>query len=529
MPPFGYLPLSRYASDTIVPKEILHVSSRLRAEHLSLEGYLLGKLSDGQRKNVLFSSFSQWGFALAALADTALTFQQIGSTVSCAFWAGETPLHDAGWTTNHKLGRLFRSPTPDDRVKAGMIELGIPEVSMAPPPIKNWRPLEPVEISRPMNRSEIRSLTYRGSAMGRAILQVHPDSNTPISDVHYWPKRWLKLATKSYAFVYDQTRELIERRGITALVVYNGRFLHDGAAIAAATNMGIPVASYDSGGNQTDFDLTTDPTHDWAALQRRMLDLYAAWEPAERESLGSEWFEGRINHTDPQNALFVESQKPGTRISDLPSNRTVVFFSSSGDEIVELGLDWDAFFGGQSEALMLLADQCRQLPGYSLIVRTHPHNRFKPAHDVAEWTADVEEAKPEIHIDQHSPVDSYELMRQADIIVTYGSTTGVEAGFAKKPVIVMGPSAYDLLGCATPVSSVTELRHALELAEPGDWEGAVSYGLMMMRRGFLFSFVERDLEFGYRLGNQPFANSAPILQHVSHLLDRVHRWYLTEG
>ena len=42
-----------------------------RAEHDSLEVFLKASLTDEQRKNVLFVSFTQWDFALAALADTA--------------------------------------------------------------------------------------------------------------------------------------------------------------------------------------------------------------------------------------------------------------------------------------------------------------------------------------------------------------------------------------------------------------------------------------------------------------------------
>ncbi len=503
------------------------MSQQLRAEHPSLEMYLRERLSEDQRRNILFSSFNQWGFALAALADTALTVHAMGSDVTCAFWSGETVMRDAGWTTSHAIAGLLRSPAQDERVAAGLVEAGIPRSSMVAPPIRNWTPVEPISITGPMNRSQIRALTYRGSAMGRAMLQVHPDVNTPMTDEHLWPKRWLKAAARSYAFVYDQTAELIAERGVTALAVYNGRFLHDKAAATAAEDAGIPVLSYDSGGNETDFDLTSDATHDWAALQQRMLDLYERWSPDERDSLGAQWFQGRINHTDPQNALFVESQTPGTRLDFNEDKRVVVFFSSSGDEIIELDLDWDSFFGGQSNALRLVAEQCRAMPGYSLIVRTHPHNRFKPAHDVAEWTADVVAAAPDLHLDQHSPVDSYELMRQADVVVTYGSTTGVEAGFARKPVIVMGPSAYDLLGCATPVSNETELRIALKAADPGAWAGAVAYGLMMMRRGFNFTYVKPDEEAGYRLGSHAFQDSNGVVRHAGHLADRVRRWYLT--
>jgi capsule polysaccharide modification protein KpsS len=85
-------------------------------------------------------------------------------------------------------------------------------------------------------------------------------------------------------------------------------------------------------------------------------------------------------------------------------------------------------------------------------------------------------------------------MRAADLVITYGSTSGVEAAFAKKPVVVMGPSAYNILGCATQVINGDELRQAMAEPTPGEWSGAVSYGLMMKRRGFNRDHADQFLQ-----------------------------------
>jgi hypothetical protein len=366
-------------------------------------------------------------------------------------------------------------------------------------------------------------MTYRGSAMGRAILQVHPDRNTPVTDDYLWPRRWVEATAKSYAYVYDQTLELIDQRGITAVVVYNGRFLHDGAVVAAAESRALPVLNYDMGGSQTDFDLTIDATHDWDALQVRMLDMYRAWPAEERDVLGSSWFLERVNHEDPANALFVEAQRKGA-LTDLPeAEKLVVYFSSSGDEIAELDLDWDAYFAGQPNALMSLSEACRDHPGYALVVRSHPHKRIKPEQDVAEWMAAVSDACPDLHLDPFSEVDSYELMRKADIVVTYGSTTGVEAAFAGKPVIVMGPCAYDKLGCAVGVTSKSELIETLNSITVGDVTGAISYGLMMKRRGFTYRHVIRRESGERELSGIRLTEANKMTLDVSHVLNRLQK------
>lgn len=95
-------------------------------------------------------------------------------------------------------------------------------------------------------------------------------------------------------------------------------------------------------------------------------------------------------------------------------------------------MDWRAFFGGQEKVVKTLANQCRKHLDYFLVVRSHPHNRRTLEEDVREWMQAIETIRPGVHVDPFADIDSYTLMRQADVVVTYGSTTGVEAAFADK-------------------------------------------------------------------------------------------------
>lgn len=502
-------------------------SGRVRAEHPSLEAYLQGALTPSQRERVLLISFSQWDFTTAAVAETAATLHAMGDRPLLALWSGRTPLKDVGWTTMPRAARLLGSRSRDERVREGLLAFGLPPRAFAEPPVARWRSSVPVEIPELLNRTAIRGMRYRGSDLGRAVLQVAPDRETPVTDDFRWPRRWVQATARSYAWAFDQAHALMSRESVTAVIVYNGRFLHDSAAAGAAEALGLPVLAYDMGGNDTDFDLTIDATHDWSALQARMLRLYEEWPEGERDALGSSWFLERTEHVDPRNSLYVESQRRGSGIDRPEGGTLVAFFSSSGDEISELDLDWAEYFHGQPEALMAVADACRQRPECTLVVRSHPHKRMKPKRDVEDWLQAVNDARPDIHLDPHSAVDSYELMRQADVIVTYGSTTGVEAAFAGKPVIVMGPSAYDELGCADRVRTLEELGRAIDARAPGNWPGAVAYGLMMRRRGFVYEYVDVDAEGSRRLAGVRLENAAQLALHLSHARGRLQKWWLT--
>jgi hypothetical protein len=256
-----------------------------------------------------------------------------------------------------------------------------------------------------------------------------------------------------------------------------------------------------------------------------MLNLYAAWPTESRNEISESWFAERREHVAEDNSLFVEAQCVGEGIAEPDADVVVVYFSSSGDEIAELELDWDKFIGDQPTALGILAREVRRRPGWALVVRSHPHKRMKPRQDVREWYECLERVRPDVHVDEHSPVDSHTLMRQADIVVTYGSTTGVEAAYAGKPVIVLGPSAYDELGCAVFAGTEEELSAALDSAEPGSKAGALAYGLMMRRRGFVLKTVRRDGS-DYLLNGKKIGEPNVIARHVSHAIHRLTRWRL---
>ena len=465
---------------------------RVRAEHESLERWLKESLSEDERSHIGLVSLNQWPFTCAVVGEIALTAHATGSRVSVGMWADDTPLPDPGWTTSRRAARALFSRSIDDRLESALVEGGLPASAIVRPPIRNWKPQRLPTLPASVTREDLRSLTYLGSPMGRSILQVHPTLETPIRDTHIWPRRYSQSAVQSYAWVYDQVAELISERGISTLVVYNGRFTHDQAAAAAATAAGIKVLYHDAGGLETGFDLTFATTHDWDHLQHRMLRMWRNWPAEDREDIATTWFRNRQSHAEPGIEAFVEFQEIGNLDGVPEAELLVVFFSSSPDEIAELDLNWSRYHGSQANALAALAQAVRSTPGAKLVVRTHPHMRLKPTLDHVDWRAAVESAKPAVHFEADAPVDSYGLMRAADIVFTYGSTAGVEAAYLGRPAVVMGPSAYDLLGCAHYAQSKEEIEEILHNPQSLPMVNALPYGLLMQRRGFNFEYLDRS-------------------------------------
>ena len=503
-------------------------SNYREAERSSVADYLRDNLALGSSARVGLLSFNQWYWTTAALVETAAAAHSIGAEVTVAWWADKTPLPDPGWRVSRNACRLLRSKPIEESAQDLLESVGIPSTSFVAPPLHRYRPTHLPEIPEPLTREAIRHLAYKGSGMGRSILQVHPDFNTPIRDDYVWPRRWVAQAVRSYAWAYDQTIELIRQRELSTIVVFNGRFTHDRAAAAAADALGVQVLYYDTGGLDTDFDLTDHTTHDWDALQGRMLDLWDRWGD-DRENIAHAWFANREDHSEPGIEVFIGIQQ-SNHLPELPQGqKLVVFFSSSGDEMVEMDLDWSQYFESQEQAVRTLAQVCAELPDTTLVVRTHPHMRLKPTDDLARWVAAIESIGNNVHIPPDSPTDSYALMRVADRVITYGSTSGIEAAYRERPVAVMGPSAYQLLGCVTPLHSADDLKRWLVDDPDIAPEKSLPYGLMMQRRGFHHEWLTRGADGRLGRGQIALTDPASRAQKVSHFMNSVTTKWLTRG
>ena len=143
-----------------------------------------------------------------------------------------------------------------------------------------------------------------------------------------------------------------------------------------------------------------------------MIKMYEEW-PAICETAGD-----RGSPTDQscgaRQRAIAESQQTGQGIDVPESNTVVVYFSSSGDEIAELNLIGHASleisrWPFRHWLRRYEGDQAGRWSSDHI-----PHKRMKPKQDVVEWLYAVQEAAGHSRRPS-SPIDSYTLMRQADM------------------------------------------------------------------------------------------------------------------
>ncbi|WP_034886178.1 hypothetical protein [Gillisia sp. JM1] len=185
----------------------------------------------------------------------------------------------------------------------------------------------------------------------------------------------------------------------------------------------------------------------------------------EKIKIGSEFFERQRSGESIIFPSYTREMKKGSLPNNIfNGNKNIVLFNSSDDEFAALGTEYDnPYFKDQMEALQALTDHVgRSLPLYNLIIRMHP-NLKGVKHEFVTRILGLNRSYPNIFvIAPESPTDSYELIGVADKVISFGSTTGLEANYQGKPVILLGKGLYYYSNVAYIPNDWSEIQELLK-------------------------------------------------------------------
>lgn len=186
----------------------------------------------------------------------------------------------------------------------------------------------------------------------------------------------------------------------------------------------------------------------------------------------NEWFKGRSTKKfegvdrDLFNNIFPHISQPYViPIEWNQNNFHLVFFISTQDELNQIEENVALLPFDQITAINLLREN---FPEINLTIKIHPRLNGCDL----KFTRKIKSFKKFLNISvihPESEIDSYNLVSQADLILTFGSTIGVEAAFMKKPVLNVGSSIYESFGCVVSVFNKEEFIEIIKLAIQGNF------------------------------------------------------------
>lgn len=310
----------------------------------------------------------------------------------------------------------------------------------------------------PLELTALRDLMVDGAPLGRGVasslVSIRRDTDPDLTHHADLVERLLESAIRVHR---TALRHLRERRP-DLVYVFNGRFASSAPVIEACRSLGIRFVTHEAGYELGSYRLIADATvHDLAAVK---VAIGEAWERSPldddaRSAVGAEFFEGR-RWGGAGDAVDEYRYTREQRTGSLPAGfeawtgRRIVVFNSSEDEFSSIGTHANPLFDDQMAALEAMAEH-RWPDDVRLTLRVHPNLAGFENEQTARIRRLEQRTGIEI-VDAASPVDTYELVDRADVVVSFGSTVGAEALYWGRPSVLVGRAAYEDLGPIRPAS-----------------------------------------------------------------------------
>lgn len=331
-----------------------------------------------------------------------------------------------------------------------------------------------------------------GSATLSSLISQVRDPDIDLNQYRYDLKKFSDGALQVYRVVLDR----LKRDRPDRVYVFNGRFAAMRAVLRACQQEGVQCMLHERGCDTQHYQIFTDRLpHVPEVYQARMREHWIqAVGVRNRNAVGRDWFHSRVLRVEKNWHSFVKQQSKGRLPSGWdPGRHNIVVFSSSEDECEAIGSGWsDRIYQDQAEGVQALAKRLLSIrPDALVTVRIHP-NQIGIDNERSRRLASLD--LPNLRmIPPEAEIDSYQLMRVADTVATFGSTIGIESVFWSKPSVLLAPSFYHEL--AGPIRA-RDHEHAIDLLSrdlmPATKHEALVYGYWQNTHGFPFRYFEPD-------------------------------------
>jgi hypothetical protein len=237
-------------------------------------------------------------------------------------------------------------------------------------------------------------------------------------------------------------RTLITNR-ITHLIVFNGRFVKESAAVSAAKAANVTIVYHESSKSGRFFISCFSPLCSRGYFELTQF-LTQERKSAEISKIAQTWFKNRITGQDMDISGFQRKWVPltGSPVKSDLERKQIVIFTTSDDEFLGVSPEWDL---PESQSQIEWLTRISQLAisyNHKVIIRLHPNLKTKSKSLQKEWSK-LSKVKNLKLIGYNDSVNSYSLINESDLIISCGSTIAMEAGFLGKPVLSVGSGIYD--------------------------------------------------------------------------------------
>jgi hypothetical protein len=327
--------------------------------------------------------------------------------------------------------------------------------------------------------AELKKFEYEGIDMGMGVasslISLLRDSEPDMTANSELVNALFKA---SLSVFYSFTNRLKSDRP-DLVYFFNGRFSNLRPLLRLCESMGINFYVHERGSSIHKYGLFFNHLpHSPGAYHFNMLNTWAGErDEGGKIEIANRYFVDRRNGIEQAFKSFITNQHPDLLPESWDeSKRNIVIFNSSDDEFAAVGREFDnPKFGMQLNVLKYIKQRFSGDDCINIYLRMHPNQEGLKNQVISET---LQLYGGNFHVlPPDSPVSTYKLMESCNAVVTFGSTTGIESTFWKKPSILVGNALYKRLDVTynpeTPDDLVEMMR---TVNDPKPVLGAYIYG-----------------------------------------------------
>ena len=354
---------------------------------------------------------------------------------------------------------------------------------------------------------QLKNISIEGSDIGMAafssvivnLREPYPNLQTHLALIR---KNLIAAATVHFSlknyFIQDRPDQVI---------IFNGRMAPLRPVLRLTQSLEIETYVHERSGDINRYYLTKNIyPHDLNFMKQEIELTYqnSLLLEAKKLEIATEWFEERSNNHPQAWFSYTEKQKKNLLPQNLNFQHVnIAIFNSSEDELMAIEGWGNPFYENQSDGIYKIINEFKDISDIKFFLRVHP-NLTGIDNSQTNFFQNVLSKFPNLEIiPPDSPISTYTLIDVCDIVITFGSTVGIEAVYRKKPSILMGRSIYEDLGGLILPNSHTDLINILhvylltrELPKVNDCKiSFVKFGFFQKIYGCIFEYVKPNNAF----------------------------------
>lgn len=266
--------------------------------------------------------------------------------------------------------------------------------------------------------------------------------------------------------VHYTVKNLLEKHSPDKLVLFNGRIATQRPVLRLGVAMHIDTLVLEEDLDPNNYVLTMDAyCHNADKFSGYIKEVYDNSDLSDEEKfqIGFGFFDAQ-RHTQfsTGNDLTLEDIN-----FDAAGHMVVTIFNSSEDEFVCIPELKNPFYKNQEDGLVRIVSDLLATGSIKVILRVHPNLRGVDNTQTRSIKKIRQMFDDRLTVfDAESKIDSYHLIEHSDLVVTFGSTVGLEAIYYGTTSILMGRSFYESLNCIIKPTSHDEFVHFVREFDP---------------------------------------------------------------